>query len=136
MAKDKKHHEDPVATALTSPEAPVEGGATARATVPAGGPPERLPAPRPSAARRDAVRRDPVRRDAPAATPERSLADSAVGAAGDVAHVVRSVLPNRVPAYLGGTALLVLGVVDLPAALGGALAYEALRRWGPSPARR
>ena len=37
------------------------------------------------------------------------------------------------PAYLGGAALLVLGVVDPPLVLGGVLAYEAIRRWGPAP---
>jgi hypothetical protein len=66
------------------------------------------------------------------AEPARSLADDAVSAVSDVARVVRTVLPNRLPAYLGGAALLVLGVVDLPAVAGGALAYEAMRRWRPA----
>lgn len=101
MAKDKKpkRDDDPVATALTSPDTPVETSVAAD-----GG---RAP----------------------------GLADAAVSVASDVARVVQRVLPNRVPAYLGGTALLVLGVVDLPAALGGALTYEAIRRWRPAPTR-
>ncbi|HSK57840.1 MAG TPA: hypothetical protein VK935_02185, partial [Actinomycetospora sp.] len=69
----------------------------------------------------------------PTAGPPRGLADDAVSAVADVARVVRTVLPSRVPAYLGGAALLVLGVVDLPAVAGGALAYEAIRRWRPAP---
>lgn len=42
-----------------------------------------------------------------------------------------SVLPDRLPVYLGVAALLVLGVLDPPLALAGGLAYEALRRLNP-----
>ncbi|WP_433782800.1 hypothetical protein ACQPX6_23240 [Actinomycetospora sp. CA-101289] len=132
MAKDKKNkngHDagqdgghDAVATALTAPDAPAEtvvGTAPVSAhasVVPPTAPPARPAAPAPAR---------------PAAGPPRSLADDAVSAVSDVGRVVRTVLPNRLPAYLGGAALLVLGVVDLPAVAGGALAYEAIRRWRP-----
>ncbi|GAA4779452.1 hypothetical protein GCM10023200_10750 [Actinomycetospora chlora] len=88
--------------------------------VPAAGPPERLTAPS---------------RPVPAPTTDdhgRGVTDTVVAVAGDAARVVQRVLPARTPAYLGGAALLVLGVVDLPAAAGGALVYEALRRWRPA----
>lgn len=48
-------------------------------------------------------------------------------------RATRRLLPGRVPAYLGAGALLVAGVIDPPALLAGGLAYEALRRWDPSP---
>jgi hypothetical protein len=131
MAKDKKKRdEDPVATALTAPDTPVEtstAGPTAR-TVPAGGPPERLG---------NGTRSPGTSTTTPALPqPSPSVADSLVSAASDAARVVQGVLPHRFPAYLGGAALLVLGVVDLPALAGGALAYEAIRRWQPAPPRR
>ncbi|MFC5138826.1 hypothetical protein ACFPK1_11330 [Actinomycetospora rhizophila] len=107
--KDKKPREDPVATALTAPDAPVNGA------VPPAGPPERVVAPA-----------------APTAPP-RGVTDSVVEVAADAAQVVRRVLPHRTPVYLGGAALLVLGVVDLPVVAGGALVYEAVRRWHPGP---
>jgi hypothetical protein len=128
MAKDtkdrKKRDEDPVATALTTPDAPVGGEG---ATVPAAGPPERLAVAHRSAASNGAV-----------ATHDGGwhLADTAISVAEDTARVVRRVLPDRVPAYLGGTALLVLGLADLPAVAGGVLVYEALRRWEPATAGR
>ena len=53
--------------------------------------------------------------------------------ASEVARFVNAVVPQRLPAYLGGAALLVLGLVDPPLVLGGVLAYEAIRRWGPAP---
>lgn len=111
MGKDKKQDragEDPVATALTAPDTPVDGG-----TVPPAGPPERV-----------------ARPAAPAAP--RGVTDSVVEVASDAAQVVRRVLPERTPVYLGGAALLVLGVVDLPVAAGGVLVYEAVRRWRPA----
>lgn len=139
MAKDAKdktkkagHEPDPVATALTAPDAPVGTAPEGAPTVPPAGPPERLTGARPAATRTTGAT------SAPASTTEDQgpgLADTAVSVASDVARVMQRVLPNRVPAYLGGTALLVLGVVDLPAALGGALAYEAIRRWRPAPSR-
>ncbi len=56
-----------------------------------------------------------------------------VGAAGSswsVAELVGEVLPaRRLPLYLGAAALLAVGVVDPPAAIGAALGYEVLRRW-------
>lgn len=70
----------------------------------------------------------PARRTSP-----HGVTGSVVDAAADTAHVVQRVLPHRTPVYLGGAALLVLGLVDLPVAAGGALVYEALRRWHPSP---
>lgn len=52
------------------------------------------------------------------------------GASWSVAGMVRDVLPTRrLPLVLGVGALLVVGVIDPPAALGAGLAYEALRRW-------
>jgi hypothetical protein len=133
MAKDKKNkngHDaghDAAATALTTPDAPADAVVeTAPAGAPASvapGPPTRPAAPAPA----------PAARARPAADTQLSIADGAVSAVSDVARVVRTVLPNRLPAYLGGAALLVLGVVDLPAAAGGALAYEAIRRWRPTP---
>ncbi|MEJ2865622.1 hypothetical protein [Actinomycetospora flava] len=62
----------------------------------------------------------------------RGVTDSVVEVAADTAHAVRRVLPHRTPVYLGGAALLVLGLVDLPVVAGGALVYEALRRWRPA----
>jgi hypothetical protein len=125
VAKDakgkKKHDEDPVATALTAPEAPVDGAGAS--TVPAAGPPER-----PAVAHRPATSNGAVvTHDA-----GWNIADTAISLAGDTARVVRRVLPDRVPAYLGGTALLVLGLADFPAVAGGVLVYEALRRWQPA----
>ncbi|MDD7917215.1 hypothetical protein, partial [Actinomycetospora callitridis] len=61
------------------------------------------------------------------------VVDTAVATASEVARFVNGVVPQRLPAYLGGAALLVLGVVDPPLVLGGVLAYEAIRRWGPAP---
>jgi len=121
MAKDKKtkqQEEDPVATALVTPDAPVEATAP---VVPAGGPPERV-----------ANGRRPQAATAP---PSGGIADTVGSVASDVARTVNRVLPNRAPAYLGVAALVVLGVIDLPAAAGGALAYEAVRRWGPGSGR-
>jgi hypothetical protein len=103
--KDRKPREDPVATALTTPDAPVDGNGTH---------PERVARP-------------------VAPLPTRGVTDSVVEVAADAAHVVRRVLPQRTPVYLGGAALLVLGVVDLPVVAGGALVYEAVRRWHPVP---
>jgi hypothetical protein len=137
MAKDKKkngqHHghaagDDAVATALTDPDAPAETVVgTAPDAAPASVAPPSVPAGPPTRPAATAPARPAV-----AAAPERSLADDAVSAVSDVARVVRTVLPSRLPAYLGGAALLVLGVVDLPAVAGGALAYEAVRRWRPA----
>lgn len=43
---------------------------------------------------------------------------------------MRQILPTgRTPVYLGAAALMLVGLVDPPAALGMGLAYEALRRW-------
>ena len=121
MAKDKKNKngDDPVATALTAPDAPIENGTGTTSSVPASGPPEAL-------AR-------PARARPPAPEAPRDMVGTAVSTVHDVAQIVSSVVPPRLPAYLGGAALLVLGVVDLPVVVGGALAYEALRRWGPAP---
>jgi hypothetical protein len=146
MAKDKKNkngHDagpDAVATALTAPDAPADAVVE---TAPAGTPASVAPASATPASATPAsatpAAGPPARPKAPAATaparptdPQRGLADDAVSAASDVARVVRTVLPSRLPAYLGGAALLVLGVVDLPAVAGGALAYEAIRRWRPA----
>jgi len=64
-----------------------------------------------------------------------SVAGNVVAQAGEVAatsvRVTKRLLPGRVPAYLGAGALLVAGIVDLPALVAGGLAYEALRRWNP-----
>ena len=63
--------------------------------------------------------------------------DDVVAQVGDVAaaslRVTKRLLPGRAPAYLGAGALLVAGIVDLPALIAGGLAYEALRRWNPAP---
>ncbi|GAA4889831.1 hypothetical protein [Actinomycetospora straminea] len=141
-AGDKR--EDPVATALSAPDAPVDDPGSP-AVVPASGPPERLTggARRPSGAvaRRDTGSAAPAVAAAPAvpavpavpaAPPARGVTDTVVSAAADAAHVVQRVLPHRAPVYLGGAALLVIGIVDLPAVAGGALVYEALRRWHPA----
>lgn len=48
-------------------------------------------------------------------------------------RLTKRLLPGRTPAYLGAGALLVVGVIDLPALVAGGLAYEALRRWNPTP---
>lgn len=66
------------------------------------------------------------------ASGNRPLPDQLVDGLADAAGVVRRVLPNRLPAYLVGGALLVVGVIEPPVALAGGLAYEALRRWRPS----
>ncbi|MHC1559653.1 hypothetical protein ACR9E3_11890 [Actinomycetospora sp. C-140] len=151
MAKEQKdkrsqHDDDPVATALTTPDAPISsnGGAASagsrRATPKAA--PRMTPSPA-SSATTAALRTAPGtpaaaerRVDAPAEKAPvgtvHGLADSAVSAVEGTARAITRVLPHRGPVYLGGAALLVLGVVDLPVALGGALAYEALRRWEPA----
>ena len=50
-------------------------------------------------------------------------------------RAARSVLPaGRLPVVLAAAALLVTGLVEPPVALGLGLAYEALRRWEPTPA--
>lgn len=63
--------------------------------------------------------------------------DDVVTQVGDVAaaslRVTKRLLPGRAPAYLGAGALLVAGIVDLPALVAGGLAYEALRRWNTAP---
>jgi len=127
MVKDKKNRDvhAAAATALTAPDAPAD---TVVETAPEAAaasvtPPARRSAPAPGA---------PAR---PAAEPSSSVADTAVSAITEATRVVQTVVPPRLPAYLGGAALLVLGVVDLPAAVGGALAYEAIRRWRPAPRR-
>jgi hypothetical protein len=136
MAKDKKNkngHDaghDAAATALTTPDAPADAVVE---TAPAAAPASVAPGPPTRPASPAAAAPAAAPRARPAADPQLSLADGAVSAVSDVARVVRTVLPNRLPAYLGGAALLVLGVVDLPAAAGGALAYEAIRRWRPTP---
>jgi hypothetical protein len=142
MAKDKKTKDaDPVATALTTPDAPADTAVetapddAAASVVPPTRPSERAaatPGPTPAPGRSPATPPPPH----PAPNPVLHPGDAAVAAVSEVARVVRTVLPNRAPAYLGGAALLVLGIVDLPAAAGGALAYEALRRWGPRPPAR
>jgi hypothetical protein len=135
MAKDgkkqakNKNDGDPVASALTAPDAPVEG---VGGSVPAAGPPERLAVSHRPAPTHVATTDAATTGATSGATTGRSLADTAVAVAGDAARVVQRVLPPRTPAYLGAAALLVLGVVDLPAVAGGALAYEALRRWPPA----
>lgn len=40
---------------------------------------------------------------------------------------------RRLPLYLGGGALLVVGMLELPVVVGVALGYEALRVWTPPP---
>ena len=59
------------------------------------------------------------------------LADQVGDVVAGTARVVQTVLPNRLPVFLGVGALLLLGVVDPPIALAGGLTYEALRRWTP-----
>ena len=46
---------------------------------------------------------------------QEGVVDTAVATASEVARFVNAVVPQRLPAYLGGAALLVLGVVDPPA---------------------
>ncbi|MEJ2889681.1 hypothetical protein [Actinomycetospora aeridis] len=115
MAKDKTR-EDPVETALTAPETPI-GAEPVPAGITAG-----------PAAQRPALPAGPT--STPAST--HGITDSVVSVAAEGARVVQRVLPHRTPIYLGGAALLVLGLVDLPAAAGGALVYEAIRRWHPA----
>ena len=50
-------------------------------------------------------------------------------------RTVRDLLPSRLPVFLGTTALLVVGVIDAPVALGAGLAFEAFRRWEPATPR-
>jgi len=131
MAKGKKKQqtngvavEDVVAEALTAPEAPVV------ATTPDG------PTPRTASPVTPSPVTPPPVTPAPAPVPDHrqdGVVDAAVATASEVARVVNAVVPQRLPAYLGGAALLVLGVVDPPLVLGGVLAYEAIRRWGPAP---
>ncbi len=133
MAKGKKKQqtngvavEDVVAEALTAPEAPVV------ATTPDGATPSPTASPTASPATPSPVTPAPV----PAPAPDHhqdGVVDTAVATASEVARFVNAVVPQRLPAYLGGAALLVLGLVDPPLVLGGVLAYEAIRRWGPAP---
>ena len=126
MAKGKKKQqtngvavEDVVAEALTAPDAPVveKTPITTPASTGNSTPASPAGAPAPSEAEQE----------------QHGLVDTAVATASDVARLVNSVVPQRLPAYLGGAALLVLGLVDPPLVLGGVLAYEAIRRWGPAP---
>jgi hypothetical protein len=128
MAKGKKKQqtngvavEDVVAEALTAPEAPVVATTPDGPKPPTAGPTPATPAPV-----------APSRPPAPDHHQE-GVVDTAVATASEVARFVNGVVPQRLPAYLGGAALLVLGVVDPPLVLGGVLAYEAIRRWGPAP---
>ena len=73
-----------------------------------------------------------VTRPATRETSAAGVADQLEGAVTGAARVVHTVLPNRIPAYLGAGALLLVGVIDPPVALAGGLTYEALRRWKPS----
>lgn len=133
MAKGKKKQqtngvavEDVVAEALTAPEAPVV------ATTPDGATPSPTASPTTSPATPSPVTPAPV----PAPVPDHhqdGVVDTAVATASEVVRFVNAVVPQRLPAYLGGAALLVLGLVDPPLVLGGVLAYEAIRRWGPAP---
>lgn len=129
MAKGKKKQqtngvavEDVVAEALTAPEAPVVAttpdGPTSTAASPVTPPPVTPP---------------PVTPPPASDRHQEGVVDTAVATASEVARFVNAVVPQRLPAYLGGAALLVLGVVDPPLVLGGVLAYEAIRRWGPAP---
>ena len=128
MAKGKKKQqtngvavEDVVAEALTAPEAPVV------ATTPDGATPATATPVTPTPASPAPV---------PAPVPDHhqdGVVDTAVATASEVARFVNAVVPQRLPAYLGGAALLVLGLIDPPLVLGGVLAYEAIRRWGPAP---
>ncbi|HEY2223191.1 hypothetical protein [Actinomycetospora sp.] len=97
-------------------------------------------APRPSVgseavadARRDRPAASRTGADAEAPTAPSGLADRVGDAVVGTVRVVHTMLPSRFPAYLGGAALLVVGVIDTPALLAGGLAYEALRRWNPQP---
>ncbi|GLZ47720.1 hypothetical protein Acsp06_39050 [Actinomycetospora sp. NBRC 106375] len=136
MAKEQKdkrsqQDDDPVATALTSPDAPISSNGGAASAGSRRATPKAAPRTTPSPAAPVARTVDPPAEKAPAGTVH-GLADSAVSAVEGTAWAITRVLPHRGPVYLGGAALLVLGVVDLPVALGGALAYEALRRWEPA----
>ncbi|WP_328305600.1 hypothetical protein [Actinomycetospora sp. NBC_00405] len=126
MAKGKKKQqtngvavEDVVAEALTAPEAPVVATTTDGPKPPTASPVTPTPGtPTPPPAHDHH---------------QEGVVDTAVATASEVARFVNGVVPQRLPAYLGGAALLVLGVVDPPLILGGVLAYEAIRRWGPAP---
>ena len=131
MAKGKKKQqtngvavEDVVAEALTAPEAPVVVATTDGPTPPTASPVTPSP-----------VSPPPVTPPPPPALDhhQEGVVDTAVATASEVARFVNAVVPQRLPAYLGGAALLVLGLVDPPLVLGGVLAYEAIRRWGPAP---
>lgn len=50
-------------------------------------------------------------------------------------RTVRDLMPSRLPVFLATTALLVVGVIDTPVALGAGLAFEAFRRWEPATPR-
>ncbi|MCD2197564.1 hypothetical protein LQ327_29760 [Actinomycetospora endophytica] len=91
---------------------------------------ERVPAPTPL----PVERHGPTDGDAAGTRPDgsgRGLVEQVGSAATETARLVHAVLPNRTPAYLGAGALLLTGVIDLPAAVAGGLVYEALRRWTP-----
>jgi len=143
MAKDKKDKtgHDAAATALTAPDVPADTtvetapDAAASSVAPPTGSPERLTAATPQIPRQTPPQTPKPAPSRPAAHPQRGLADTAVVTVSETARVVQTVLPSRLPAYLGGAALLVLGVVDFPAVAGGALAYEAIRRWAPASRR-
>ncbi|WP_433028868.1 hypothetical protein [Actinomycetospora sp. CA-053990] len=129
MAKGKKKQqtngvavEDVVAEALTAPEAPVVARTTDAPAPPTASPVTPSPATPP-----------PVTPPPALDHHQEGVVDTAVATASEVARFVNAVVPQRLPAYLGGAALLVLGVIDPPLVLGGVLAYEAIRRWGPAP---
>jgi hypothetical protein len=93
--------------------------------------PTSVPAPRSSASERIAA---PTALPVARATggPDESgpgLVEQVGRVTADTARMVHAVLPSRAPAYLGAGALVLAGLIDLPAALAGGLAYEALRRW-------
>ncbi|GAA4741119.1 hypothetical protein [Actinomycetospora chibensis] len=137
MAKGKKKQqtngvavEDVVAEALTAPEASVVATTPDGPTPPTTAPATTNPAtPTPVPTRATPT---PVPPPAPDHHQE-GVVDTAVATASEVARFVNALVPQRLPAYLGGAALLVLGVVDPPLVLGGVLAYEAIRHWGPAP---
>ena len=129
MAKGKKKQqtngvavEDVVAEALKAPEAPVVVATTDGPTPPTASPVTPSPPTSPPVTPAPALDHH-----------QEGVVDAAVATASEVARFVNAVVPQRLPAYLGGAALLVLGLVDPPLVLGGVLAYEAIRRWGPAP---
>jgi len=65
-----------------------------------------------------------------------SITEQFTGLVSGTAHVARTILPNRLPFYLGVGALIVIEVLEPPVLAAVALGYEAVKAWRPEDDER